>query len=315
MWGQYYFNAKEKKVVKKPPTDSSQEMFVQYVMQPLVERYRKNFTSDVINNTALRREAQAKLKEKLSKFLPMEEGIMRMIAEHLPSPEDAQINRYKQFCPALGNAKIAAPQQAIKDAIIACKPAIKGRENNPPTIVYVTKMQPFSSRIYDIITKAEEKSKDRQRLIAVARVFSGALTCGQKVFVMGPKHQFQGQQDVKEIVIDKLFLLMGSTLKMISHAPAGSIVGIGGLDDVLFKTGTISDSPDCPNFLKLTALSLGLVKVAVQSKDYADMEFLKEGLAKLNKSDPSVNFGINDKGQLILSTCGEIHLQRCLKDL
>ena len=80
---------------------------------------------------------------------------------------------------------------------------------------------------------------------------------------MGAKHGFQGQQDVKEVVVEKLFLLMGSTLKVINQAPAGSIVGIGGLDDVLFKTGTISDSAACPNFLKLTALSLGLVKVAV----------------------------------------------------
>ena len=102
MWGQYYFNPKDKKVSKKPPTDSSQEMFVQYVMQPLVDRYRKTFTPDVIGNTALRREAQSKIKEKLSKFLPMEEGIMRMIAEHLPSPDQAQELRYKQFCPALG---------------------------------------------------------------------------------------------------------------------------------------------------------------------------------------------------------------------
>ena len=51
MWGQYYYNVKEKKVSKVPPTDSTQEMFVQYIMQPLVERYRKNFTPDVINNT------------------------------------------------------------------------------------------------------------------------------------------------------------------------------------------------------------------------------------------------------------------------
>jgi translation elongation factor EF-G len=35
---------------------------------------------------------------------------------------------------------------------------------------------------------------------------------------------------------------------------------------------------------------------------------LKEGLMKLNKADPSVQFFTNDKGELVLSTCGEIHL-------
>lgn len=45
------------------------------------------------------------------------------------------------------------------------------------------------------------------------------------------------------------------------------------------------------------------------------MEHLQKGLTKLNKSDPSVNFFINQKGEYILSTSGEIHLQRCIKDL
>lgn len=45
------------------------------------------------------------------------------------------------------------------------------------------------------------------------------------------------------------------------------------------------------------------------------MEHLLEGLTKLNKADPSVSFFQNKRGEYILSTCGEIHLQRCIKDL
>jgi ribosome assembly protein 1 len=45
------------------------------------------------------------------------------------------------------------------------------------------------------------------------------------------------------------------------------------------------------------------------------MADLKVGLTKLNRSDPSVNFFQNKRGEYILSTCGEIHLQRCVKDL
>ena len=45
------------------------------------------------------------------------------------------------------------------------------------------------------------------------------------------------------------------------------------------------------------------------------MERLKHGLIKLDRSDPSVNFYINSQGEYILSTCGEVHLDRCIKDL
>jgi translation elongation factor EF-G len=38
-------------------------------------------------------------------------------------------------------------------------------------------------------------------------------------------------------------------------------------------------------------------------------------LVKLDRSDPSVQFYITNQGEYILSTCGEIHLERCVKDL
>ena len=33
-----------------------------------------------------------------------------------------------------------------------------------------------------------------------------------------------------------------------------------------------------------------------------------EGLKKLNKSDPSVDVYVEQKGDIVLSTCGEVHL-------
>ena len=46
-------------------------------------------------------------------------------------------------------------------------------------------------------------------------------------------------------------MLMGSSLKLVDEVPAGSIVGIGGLDDIVVKTGTICTNASCPNFVRL----------------------------------------------------------------
>lgn len=40
-----------------------------------------------------------------------------------------------------------------------------------------------------------------------------------------------------------------------------------------------------------------------------------EGLKKLNKSDPSVDVFIEQSGDIVLSTCGEVHLEKCMTDL
>jgi translation elongation factor EF-G len=89
MWDQYYFDPASKAVSKIPPSNDSKEMFVQFIMDPLVERYKKFFNEDIIQNTALVREAHTKIKEKFSKLMPMEDGVLKMVCDHLPAPCDA----------------------------------------------------------------------------------------------------------------------------------------------------------------------------------------------------------------------------------
>ena len=81
---------------------------------------------------------------------------------------------------------------------------------------------------------------------------------------------------------------MGSSLQLLTEVPSGCIVGIGGLDDKILKTGTITSSPACPNFTKTKTISMGIVKVAIETKNLSDMENLKIGLHKLDRADPSV---------------------------
>jgi len=49
--------------------------------------------------------------------------------------------------------------------------------------------------------------------------------------------------------------------------PAGNIVGIGGIEDFLIKTGTISSCKNCPNFAKTKTISMGIVKVALEAEE------------------------------------------------
>lgn len=86
------------------------------------------------------------------------------------------------------------------------------------------------------------------RSIAFSRVFSGTLKRGQEIWVIGPKHGLNGQEDIKKTKIDYLFLLMGSQIQLIDEAPAGNIVGIADLEDIVLKTGTLSSLAICPNF-------------------------------------------------------------------
>ena len=58
-----------------------------------------------------------------------------------------------------------------------------------------------------------------------------------------------------------------------------------------------------------------LLKVTLSTLILDDMPKLVEGLKKLNKADPSVEIYTQESGDIVLSTCGEVHLQRCIRDL
>ena len=124
-------------------------------------------------NTALLRQKHALIKEKLSEQMPMKHGILKMVVDHIPSPDLAQKHRYKIFCPSLAITPLKPILAPIRAAIESCVTA-----DSAPTVVYVTKMQPFSARLYDLATRADSMSTEKLKHIAISRVFSGTLRQG-----------------------------------------------------------------------------------------------------------------------------------------
>ena len=108
------------------------------------------------------------------------------------------------------------------------------------------------------------------------------------MYVIGAKHNVNGEEDITEIIADDLFLLMGSNMELLQSVHAGNILGIGSIEHILIKTGLVTSEPSCPNFAQMKLLGTGLVKVAVEAKNLAEMVPLIDGLKKLNKADPAV---------------------------
>ncbi|XP_063981868.1 elongation factor-like GTPase 1 [Diachasmimorpha longicaudata] len=174
-------------------------------------------------------------------------------------------------------------------------------------------------------------------LIAFARVYSGTLTEGCEVLILGPKHNprkvlerkragelvepAESLKDLKsgwhvtKVKITKLYLMMGRELEAVSTVPAGNVLGIGGLEDHVLKTATISTEIMCPSFSELTSLSVPILRVALEPKHPNDLQSLITGLKLLNQADACALMHIQETGEIVLNTAGEVHLERCLEDL
>ncbi|XP_044135505.1 elongation factor-like GTPase 1 [Bufo gargarizans] len=193
--------------------------------------------------------------------------------------------------------------------------------------------QTLSSERENVIQRSDkQEAENKSYFIAFARVFSGVVRRGQRIFVLGPKYDpavalpklpsdCPITADISAIPhmaccsLDSLYLLMGRELKDLEEVPAGNVLGISGLEDFVLKSATLSTSPACPPFIPLNFEATPIVRVAVEPAHPSEMPQLVKGMKLLNQADPCVEVLIQETGEHVLITAGEVHLQRCLDDL
>ncbi|KAJ3218680.1 Cytoplasmic GTPase/eEF2-like protein (ribosomal biogenesis) [Dinochytrium kinnereticum] len=162
---------------------------------------------------------------------------------------------------------------------------------------------------------AEDEESHGETLIGFARIYSGTIKVGQKIYVLGPKYNpFKPDEHCFEIVVKRLFLLMGRELEDLDEVPAGNVFGISGIDAHVLKTATLSTTRQCPSFGKLTG-EAPILRVALEPEIPSQMSKLVRGLQLLNQADPCVEVFLQETGEHVIVTAGELHLERCIKDL
>ncbi|XP_054858972.1 elongation factor-like GTPase 1 [Eublepharis macularius] len=191
---------------------------------------------------------------------------------------------------------------------------------------------PASQMETKALATVKQEAENKEAFVAFARVFSGVAKKGQKLFVLGPKYDpaeslhklplgCSAADDLLPVphlaccTLEGLYLLMGRELEQLEEVPSGNVLGIGGLQEFVLKSATLSSSPACPPFTPLNFEATPIVRVAVEPKHPSEMPQLVKGMKLLNQADPCVQVLIQETGEHVLITAGEVHLQRCLDDL
>jgi ribosome assembly protein 1 len=165
---------------------------------------------------------------------------------------------------------------------------------------------------------AEEKA-DKEHLIGFARLYSGTLTVGDPLYVLPPKFSPanpHASPEPRKVTITNLYLLMGRGLEPLKSVPAGVVFGVEGLAGHVLKTGTLcSQLEGSVNLAGVTMTSPPIVRVALEPVNPADLNKMITGLKLLEQSDPCAQYEVLPSGEHVVLTAGELHLERCLKDL
>jgi ribosome assembly protein 1 len=250
---------------------------------------------------------------KSSKDAPVVAYVSKMIS--VPSSE---LPQNKRRTGAL-TAEEARELGRKKRAEIARQQAIANGED--PGVGSITDAL-SSSAIGETETPVEEApaaEEEVEHLIGFSRIFSGTLSVGDEVYVLGPKftpanpHAAPEPQKVK---VTALYLMMGRSLEPLTSVPAGVVFGIGGLEGHILKSGTLCSQ--LPGSVNLAGIQMGtepIVRVALEPENPYDLDKMIKGLKLLVQSDPCVEYEQLPSGEHVILTAGELHLERCLKDL
>jgi elongation factor 2 len=302
LWGDNYFNPKDKKFSTKNTGDDGKALprcFVQFIMRPIISMCRNIFDENLEGVWKMCEQLELKLKAEekelrlkplfkciFQKWINAAEALLEQIIMKLPSPKVAQKYRAAYL--------YEGPQDDE-----ACK-AIANCDRHSGLMIFISKMIP---------------TNDKGRFYAFGRVFAGTVSTGQKVRILGPNYVKGSKADLNVKNIQRTVIMMGGKVEAVPDVPCGNTVALVGVDQYLIKQGTITTFEDacCIRVMKYSVSPV--VRVAVEVKNASDLPKLVEGLRKLSKSDPLVQVTTEASGEHVIAGCGELHIEICLKDL
>jgi elongation factor G len=135
--------------------------------------------------------------------------------------------------------------------------------------------------------------------LTYVRVYSGEVKMGDQL--LNPRTE-------KKERIQKLVKLHANSREEIQSLKAGDIGAIVGLK--FTATGDTLCESSHPVVLESITFPEPVISVAIEAKSSADQEKMLQGLAKLEKEDPSSKLRTDpETGQILLSGMGELHLE------
>ncbi|KAJ0964776.1 hypothetical protein J5N97_025914 [Dioscorea zingiberensis] len=302
LWGENYFDPATKKwTSKNTGSPTCKRGFVQFCYEPVKQiinicmNDQKDKLWPMLQKLGVTMKSEEKelagkalMKRVMQTWFPASNALLEMMIFHLPSPMKAQKYRVENL------------YEGPLDDIYAN--AIRNCDPEGPLMLYVSKMIPAS---------------DKGRFFAFGRVFSGKVSTGLKVRIMGPNYVPGQKKDLYVKSVQRTVIWMGKKQESVEDVPCGNTVAMVGLDQFITKNATLTNEKEVDAHpIRAMKFSVSpVVRVAVQCKVASELPKLVEGLKRLAKSDPMVVCTMEESGEHIIAGAGELHLEICLKDL
>ena len=209
--------------------------------------------------------------KELAEKVPIQDVLLGMVVDHLPSPEVSQ--RYR--VPSIWSGDIESVEGQ----------GMLNTDPDSPLAVMITNVS--------IDKHAGE--------IATGRVYGGTIEKGSEIYFVGS----HGKARIQQVGV-----YMGPERINTDKVPAGNIVAITGAKNAMAGETATNLGSKIDAFEGIEHISEPVVTVAVEAKSTKDLPKLIEVLRQIGKEDPTIRVEINEEtGEHLISGMGELHLE------
>jgi elongation factor 2 len=163
--------------------------------------------------------------------------------------------------------------------------------DNGPTVICITNTQ----------------TDPHAGLIATGRLFSGKITAGDEVYLVGAKKQYRTQQ---------VSMYMGAFREIVDQINAGNIAALLGVEQARAGETLVANShkDTMIPFEHIKYISEPVITVALEPAHPKDLPRLIQAMQQLTIEDPNLTATISQEtGEYLLSGIGELHLEIATK--
>ncbi len=208
----------------------------------------------------------------LRKETPLHEAILEMVINKHPPPHVAQSYRIEKIWRGDIESEVGV-------AMSQC-------DENGPTVMAVT----------------DVRVDPQAGVIATGRLFSGTISEGDSVYVVGRNIRGRVQQ---------VGIYMGPSRELVGSIPAGNIPAVLGISDA--RSGDTLATVETIPFESLKYVSEPVVTISVEPKHSRDLPKLIEFMNRLTIEDPTLVTVVRpETGEYLISGMGTLHLEIAL---
>lgn len=341
-----YIDGKTKLIKKGAIMKGKENLFVQmclktvhYVYKTIVVRMDSSKINDIalkfqINVTPSMKhpDPRSQVKTIMQAWSPLSHAIMIQCDKSICSPKNISERKVKyltNFGNVYQNNYLDQTKQKLYDCLISCPIS-----DEVPVVAYISKILCVDRRILSTIpTKTDEEDNDsllktrNLALVALSRVFSGTIKVGQEIYFLSPNYNpdyfknsinketfLTNNPYVRKILVRELYVLYGRDFVYAEAVKAGNICGIGGLHDFGFRKGTLTTNLEHVPFVEREILE-PIVRTTIEPTQVSDYPMLRAALRLVMQTDSCVQVKMQETGDLVMITAGDVHQAKCMVDL